>query len=161
MKIDLNRLKINDKFTYNEDFEIDTNIYNNDKIKGLNNLHLEGYIYYNSAEILEIKLNISGIMLLNDSVTLEVIENPFSIEIDEEYSLNDQYFKEYYEKEQNILDIIAILWENIVLEVPISLTHANDLKLNGNGWSMGVIEKEDNIDPRLAELAKLLDERKE
>jgi len=162
MQIDLNRIKINDRITFNQDFDIDSNIYQNDNIKGLKNLHVEGYIHYNSAEILEIKLNLAGIMLLTDSVTLDIIENPFNIEIDEEYSLNDEYFKEYYEKEQNILDIMAILWENIVLEVPISLTHAKDLEISGDGWSMGCIEnKEDNIDPRLAKLAELLDERKE
>ena len=162
MKINLNRLKTNDRINYNEDFEIDLNEYKNDNIKGLNNLHVEGYVYYNSAEILEIKLNLTGVMLLNDSVTLETIENPFNIEIDEEYSLDDKYFKEYYEKEQNMLDIMAILWENIVLEVPISLTNAKDIELSGDGWQMGVIEKkEDNIDPRLAKLAEILDERKE
>ena len=162
MQIDLNRLNINDRITFNQDFEINSNIYKNADIKGLKDLHLEGYVYYNSAEILEIKLYVTGIMLLEDSITLEIIENPFNIEIDEEYSLNDPYFKEYYEKEQNILDIMAILWENIVLEVPIRLTHAEETELSGDGWSMGVIEnKEDNIDPRLAKLAELLDERKE
>ena len=143
MKIDLNKLNISDKIEINE------------KVK---DIYVIGYLYYNSAEILEIKLNLSGVMKLVDSVTLDIIENPFNIEIDEEYSLNDQYFKEYYEKEQNILDIMAILWENIVLEVPISLTHTENMELSGDGWSMGCIEKnDDNIDPRLAKLAELLE----
>ncbi|MBE6155065.1 MAG: DUF177 domain-containing protein [Firmicutes bacterium] len=162
MKIDLNKLNIGDKININEKFIFNSNIYNNENIKGLKDVEVNGYIYYNSAEILEIKLSLSGVMMLVDSVTLDIIENPFNIEIDEEYSLNDQYFKEYYEKEQNILDIMAILWENIVLEVPISLTHTENVELSGDGWSMGCIEnKEDNIDPRLAKLAELLDERKE
>ncbi len=162
MKIELNNLKVNDRFTYDDDIEIDSAIYHNDAIKGLSNIHLNGYIYYNSAEILEIKLTLKGIMDLVDSVTLDKIKYPFTIEIDEEYSLNDPYFKEYYEKEQNILDIIAILWENIVLEVPMRLTNAKNTNMSGDGWQLGDKENlEDNIDPRLAKLAELLDSRKE
>ena len=123
--------------------------------------YLKGYIYYNSAEILEINLNVEGIMVLRDSVTLEPIDYPFNIKINEEYSLNEEYFKEYYEKEQNILDIMAILWENIVLEVPMHLTNTKDAKLSGDGWSLGSNKNDEEIDPRLAKLTELLDERKE
>lgn len=162
MKIDLTKLAINDRIDINENIIFDSEFYNNENIKGLKDIYVEGYVYYNSAEILEIKLNLKGVMQLVDSVSLDIIDNPFNIEIDEEFSLNDNYFKEYYEKEQNILDIMAILWENIVLEVPISLTHTENIELSGEGWSLGCIEKNsDNIDPRLAKLAELLGERKE
>ena len=112
-------------------------------------------------EILEINLELVGTMILSDSVTLDLIEYPFNIKINEEYSLNDPYFKEYYEKEQNILDIMAILWENIVLEVPMHLTNTEDAKLSGEGWSLGKQEETQEIDPRLAKLMEVLDERKE
>ena len=57
---------------------------------------------------------------------------------------------------------MAILWENIVLEVPISLTKTHDANLSGEGWQLGENKNnEDNIDPRLAKLAQILDERKE
>lgn len=162
MQIELNKLKVNDRFTYDEDIVIDKTVYNNADIKDLKGLHLKGIIYYNSAEILEINLHLTGIMSLLDSITLETIEHTFSIEIEEEYSLNDPYFKEYYEKEQNILDIMSVLWENIVLEVPISITQVKDAKLSGEGWQLGEEEnEEDKIDPRLACLTQLLDERKE
>jgi len=161
MQIDLNKLEINDRFEYNEDLVFDKDIYSNEEIKDTKNLHLEGYVYYNSAEILEINLEVNGIMILSDSVTLEDIEYPFSIKINEEYGLNDGYFKEYYENEQNILDIMAILWENIVLEVPMHLTNTKDAKLEGVGWSLGNNKNSEEIDPRLAKLTELLDERKE
>ncbi|MDE5539789.1 MAG: DUF177 domain-containing protein, partial [Bacilli bacterium] len=80
----------------------------------------------------------------------------------EEYSLDSEYFKEYYEKEQNILDIKRILWENIVLEVPMRITKNEDVKMSGDGWSLGGSEnKNDNIDPRLEKLKMLLDEGEE
>lgn len=162
MQIDLKKLYTKDYIEIDEDFEIDLNTYQNKDIVALNNMHTKGRISLNALENLEINLTVTGIMILKDSVTLENIEYPVNIEINEEYSLEDQYLAEYYKKEQNILDIMMILWENIVLEVPISLTNTKDVKLSGEGWSLGNVEnKNDNIDPRLARLAELLDERKE
>lgn len=161
MQIELNKLEINNKFEYDEDIEFNRELYHNDEIKDIKNTHLKGYIYYNSAEILEINLEVKGIMFVSDSVTLEPIEYPFNIKIDEEYDLNDGYFKEYYENDQNILDIMRVLWENIVLEVPMHLTNTKDAKLEGVGWSLGSNEDNKEIDPRLAKLTELLDERKE
>lgn len=161
MQIDLNKIEINDKFEYDNDIIFDKSIYHNEEIKDLKEVHLKGSIYYNSAEILEINLEIKGIMFVSDSVTLEPIEYPFDIKIDEEYDLNDGYFKEYYENEQNILDIMRVLWENIVLEVPMHLTNTKDAKLSGEGWSLGSNKDNEEIDPRLAKLTELLDERKE
>lgn len=162
MQIDLKKLYTKDYIEIDEDFEIDLNTYQNKDIVALNNMHAKGRISLNALENLEMNLTVTGIMTLKDSVTLENIEYPVNIEINEEYSLEDQYLAEYYKKEQNILDIMMILWENIVLEVPISLTNTKDAKLSGEGWSLGNVEnKNDNIDPRLARLAELLDEGKE
>lgn len=160
MKIDLT--KLNKPLEINEEIEINLSEYQNHDIKDLKELHVLGTIYFTSSDLLKVDLTLTGKMFLQDSVTLEDIIYPLNIKIEEEYDINEPYFKDYYEKEQNTLDIMAILWENIVLEVPIRLTNSNDINLSGEGWSMGNShEKEDNIDPRLADLVKLLDERKE
>ena len=72
------------------------------------------------------------------------------------------YCGNFYEKSKNSLDISEILWENIVLEIPISITNhkSEDLLLKGNGWEL-VNENKEEIDPRLAKLKELLDEGKE
>ena len=140
MQIDLKKLYTKDYIDIDEDFEIDLKVYQNKDIVALKNLHTAGRIFLNATENLEFNLTITGIMILKDSVTLEDIEYPINIQIDDEYSL----------------------WENIVLEVPIRLTKTENMQLSGDGWSMGNVEnKNDNIDPRLARLAELLDERKE
>ena len=55
---------------------------------------------------------------------------------------------------------MKILWENIVLEVPMRFTLAKDAHLSGDGWSLGVDKKhEEQIDPRLAKLSELLDRK--
>ena len=61
---------------------------------------------------------------------------------------------------KNILDIIPILWENIVLEVPIRLTTSDNVKLSGDGWSLNADDNDfDDIDPRLAKLKEVLDRK--
>lgn len=160
MQIDLT--KLNKPLEIDKEIEINLSEYQNHDIKDLKELHVLGTVYFTSSDLLKVDLTLTGEMLLQDSITLEDIIYPLNIKIEEEYDINEPYFKEYYEKEQNILDIMAILWENIVLEVPMRLTNSKDINLSGEGWSMGNShEKEDNIDPRLADLAKLLDERKE
>ena len=56
---------------------------------------------------------------------------------------------------------MPILWQNIVLEVPISITKEKDAHLSGEGWELKNEEDKETIDPRLAELSKLLEEGKE
>ena len=161
--MELNLAELTNKsVTYDTDFVIDVDVYQNVGILDLKNLHVTGDISLNSVSMLAVNLIITGIMVIPDSVTNEPVEYPFTSKIEEEYDINDENFLEYYQKEQNILDIMKILWENIVLEVPMRFTVTKDAHLSGDGWSLGEEEnKDDQIDPRLAKLAELLDNVKE
>ena len=152
----------NGSVTYDTDFVINADTYKEVGILDLKNLHVTGDISLNSVSMLAVNLIITGIMVIPDSVTNEPVEYPFTSKIEEEYDINDENFLEYYQKEQNILDIMKILWENIVLEVPMRFTLAKDAHLSGDGWSLGEEENKDyQIDPILAKLAELLDNGKE
>lgn len=152
----------NGSVTYDNDFVINADTYKEVGILDLKNLHVTGDISLNSVSMLAVNLTVTGIMVIPDSVTTEPVEYPFTSKIEEEYDINDENFLEYYQKEQNILDIMKILWENIVLEVPMRFTLAKDAHLSGDGWSLGEDKnKDDQIDPRLAKLAELLDNGKE
>ena len=152
----------NEVVNYDEDFHIDPSLYSSVGILDLKNLHVSGTVHLNSLSMLVVNLTVTGAMILPDSVTNEPIDYPFTCKIDEEFDINDENFLEYYQKSQNILDIMKILWENIVLEVPMRFTLAKDAHLSGDGWSLGEEEnKDDQIDPRLAKLAELLDNGKE
>ena len=161
--MELNLAELTNKsVTYDTDFTIDVDVYQNVGILDLKNLHVTGDISLNSVSMLAVNLTVTGIMVIPDSVTTEPVDYPFTSKIEEEYDINDEFFLEYYQKEQNILDIMKILWENIVLEVPMRFTLAKDAHLSGDGWSLGEEEnKDDQIDPRLAKLAELLDNGKE
>ena len=151
----------NGSVTYDNDFVIDADTYKEVGILDLKNLHVTGDISLNSVSMLAVNLTVTGIMVIPDSVTTEPVDYPFTSKIEEEYDINDEFFLEYYQKEQNILDIMKILWENIVLEVPMRFTLAKDAHLSGDGWSLGEDKNKDNIDPRFAKLVELLDNGKE
>ena len=151
-----------------EGLEIDENVdltkefYENTDIKAIKNLHVKGIIKYDYENNLELDLSVKGLFLLNDAVTLDEIEYPFTCEINEKIANISEFCGDFYEKSKNTLDIREILWENIVLEIPISVTFAkeSDLNLKGNGWELAS-EKKQEMDSRFEKLQKLLDEGKE
>ena len=159
--MELNLAELTNKsVTYDNDFVINADTYKEVGIIDLKNLHVTGDISLNSVSMLAVNLTVTGIMVIPDSVTTEPVDYPFTSKIEEEYDINDEFFLEYYQKEQNILDIMKILWENIVLEVPMRFTATEDAHLSGDGWSLGLDKnKEEQIDPRLAKLSELLDRK--
>ena len=159
MQIDLNKLNTAD-IIIDESLTIDKKKKKNTSIKELKPVKVSGKIFYNISDEIELDLDVEGIMVLEDSITLDPIDYPYNFHINEIISSENEEIKEYYQNSKNILDIMPILWQNIVLEVPISITKEKDAHLSGEGWELNN-NKEDNIDPRLAELSKLLEEGKE
>ncbi len=148
MIINLNKLPV----TINESLEIPESFYENGEIKGLKDVKVTGFIKYNAIDEVVIDLSVNGIMLLNDAVTNELVEYPFTTKIEEEIAENDEEIRKYYEKRQNTLDIIELLWENIILEVPIRFTKEPDALLSGDGWQLNCWEDKEQTDSRFAKL---------
>ena len=145
MDIDLSLLHSN---TINEidisgEYNIDNNYYKNTDIVNLDKVKVTGIINRKEDEdgnlIDYIKASINGNMIINDSISLEEIDYPFSIEYDD-------YLEDNCKKNENILDIFQFLWENIVLEVPLQFTKVSDLsKYHGDGWKL---ISEDDLEKR-------------
>ncbi len=150
MKINLNLLPIN----LDQDIEFANSYFENTSIKKMEKFHIKGVIKYNLSDEIEIDLNVNGNIYLEDAITLEDVLYPISLNIQENLSDFSSINAQYLEKDKNILDIIEFLWENIVLEVPISYTTSSGVLLKGNGWELNGI-KEDEIDPQLAKLKDL------
>ena len=125
----------------------------------LNNVKIKGEITKNAIDDIMIHLVIEGIMELPCVITLEPVSHNFKVEIDgsREELINEQ--AENVKKDENILDILPIIWENILMEIPMRVVSpgAED-KLNnlqGNGWKV-ITEEENEINPELAKLKDLL-----
>lgn len=160
MIIDLAKLNLTGEINIDETLTYDKLCYKDTQIIELKPVKVEGRIFYNTADEVELDINVNGIMVLPDSITLDPIDYPYSFHVNEIISEENEEIKDYYKNSKNTLDIMPILWQNIVLEVPISITNNEDAHLSGEGWALKN-DEEKNIDPRLAELSKLLDEGKE
>ncbi len=130
-----------------EDITFPEEFYENTDIIRLEDIHVGGDVFYNLSDEIEANIRITGKMILKDAITLEEISKNLDIDIAEILEKTAKYYK----KEQNTLDKLEFLWENIVLEVPISLTKSSGINLKGEGWELNR-DEEDDINPELAKL---------
>jgi len=148
-KVDEKGIVIDEKFSFGEEYLKHT------AIQKLDDVIVKGHIYYSVTKEVILDGEVKGQMILLDAMTNEPIEYPFDIKISEVLEENDD------EKSKNnakTLDIMDILWQNIVLEVPIRVVKDPNKKYNlsGEGWEL-VDEDKKKVDPRLAPLLELLD----
>ena len=131
------------------------------EIKKLDNVHVSGRIYYSLTKEVIFAGNVNGNMTLVDGYSGDLIDYPFNIDLDEiltDFSAEDE---KKGKKPQNSLDLKEVLWENIVLEVPIVVSKDNEVKTKkGEFWEVRD-ENSKKDDPRLECFRTLLDEGKE
>ncbi len=116
--------------------------------------HVTGEIYKSITGELAVNFSIEGIMILPCAVTLKPVKYPFNIEINDEIGeILDNFDTNY----TNTLDIFPIIWENILMEIPMRVVseEAKDFKIEGNGWKL--VTEEEHSSP-FDELKNLLDE---
>ena len=92
-------------------------------------------------------------MVLTCAVSLEDVDYDFNIDVNE----NIEKIEDFEKNNSNLLDITSIIWENIVLEIPLRVVKENaKIKTEGEGWSF--LEEEKHTDPRFDKLKELLKE---
>ena len=134
MKIDLNYLNRFGKMNIDSDFVIDEDYYKNTDIRKLKNLHVSGEVSVDYDDYINLNVKITGRMILPCAITLNDVPYDFTSEIEE----NIGKFEEIYKNNKNLLEISPILWENIVLEIPIRVV-SKDIKpsnTSGDGWEL-------------------------
>lgn len=132
MELDITLLNRNIETSLNisGEFIIPKEKYQNTDILEFKSLSLDGSIIRESSDIIALKAKLSGIMVLNDSISLEPIDYVFSCQIDEELA-------EKTENLENTLDITDILWQNIILEVPLKFSKVKNFnEYQGDGWKL-------------------------
>ncbi|MBQ7136373.1 MAG: hypothetical protein IJO43_00150 [Bacilli bacterium] len=136
MNIELDELFCHNTDKIIIDSEINfTSEYSSNDIKSLENVHFNGNIKESSDTTIKLEGILNGTMVIEDSISLEDVKYDFSCEIDENLD-------EILENNQNTIDILEILWQNIVLEIPLKYTVVEDLsKYQGDGWK--VISEDD------------------
>lgn len=144
--IDLSTLNYKEKIEITGDFDLTDEKYTSGSIKKVTKVTADGYIFQNEVDEIIIRASVTGSLILIDSVTLEDISYDFAFDIDENIEENDS-------KDKNLLDINELLWQNIVLEVPIRYTKSDADNLKGDNWEVrNANQKDEEIDPRMAKL---------
>lgn len=97
----------------------------------LEDVSVHGKAITNYEDEIELDLDLSGKMYLPCAISLEEVEVPFATKIEEiigENNINNNFY----------LDLSDILWENIVLEIPIKVVKEGvQLETSsGKGWSV-------------------------
>lgn len=156
MNLDLVKLNsgVIDKVELNQSVNIPEEYYNNTDIKDLKDVKLVGNIStdVNEIDVITLDANLSGIMILEDSIGLELVEYPFLCKIEEKI----ECFQENYSKS---LDINEILWQNIILEVPLKFTCVENFdEYQGDGWKLISEDSVKNINNPFNELKDMIGE---
>ena len=153
MEIDISKLYNHTLSTLdiNKEVIIPEEYFNNTDILELKNVTFKGDIQ-NLEEVFNLKGTVTGIMVLEDNISLDKIDYSFSAEIDEEIEENQ-------ENSSNILDITDVLWQNILLEVPLKLTNVTNFdEYHGDGWKLVSEDSIENTNNPFKELEEMLRE---
>ena len=158
MNINLSKLLCNqtDEIVINEEIDIPKE-YLNDDIRDISKVKVSGNIT-NDGYMLSLNLNIMCVLTLICSVSLKDVKYDIDTSIEEEISEdNDENMKIL----NNSIDLLPIIWQNILMEIPIKVVSPDieEKNIYGDGWKFITDEEEDKeIDPRLSKLKDFLDE---
>ena len=152
MLIDLNLLNIKDEIKIDEEVTFPKEDLDKAKILDMKKVKVTGKIIPDLDDY-QIDINIKGKMILPCSLTLEEVEYPFDINVIENLSEID----ENYKKSEKTIDILPIIWENILMEIPMKVVSpkAKNMKTKGDGWEL-ITDSESKANNSLAKLKDLL-----
>ena len=131
MKLDLRKLYAFKKLEIDTDLDLSKVDYRKLNIRKINRMHVKGLVKVNYEDNIELDLDIDGEIVMPCAITLEDVLVPINAHIEEEIlenTLKDDFY----------LDLLDILWENVILEVPIRVTKegAKLESQKGNGWEI-------------------------
>ena len=136
MKIDL--IKLNTKGRVDFDDTPNFEGYTHESIKEFRDVRCQGFILDNGTEDYEVNLHITGTMILKSAVNSSDVPYELDIKFDD-FVTN---LVENYKISSNSLDILPIIWENILLEIPIRAVNETDKfqSTEGEGWEILDVE---------------------
>ncbi len=165
MIINLTKLitKLTDEILIDDEVYIDKEYLKNTDIKDISKVKIKGNIKEFEGEY-NLNLNIKCTLTLVCSISLKDVKYDINIDINEVISDNNESIdiEENNKIINNTIDLIPIIWQNIILEVPLKVI-SDDVKvenINGDGWRFITDEKvvKKDIDPRLEKLKEFLNE---
>lgn len=164
MIINLLKLKLNQvsQIDIDDIVNIDSSYYNETDIKNISDVKVKGKVIDHGEDEYEILLNVKCDLTLTCSISLEDVIEKVDIDINEYISSIDENIEENNKIINNTIDLIPIIWQNILLEVPLKVIGPNvdRSNLHGNGWKLITDEEElkEEINPRLEKLKDFIND---
>lgn len=161
MIIDLTRLKngIDEYIEIDSSVEYDTEYSKNTELIDLKDTTVKGTLCKDSIDHIVLDITLEGNMILPCAITLKPVNHKFKCNIRENIEELYEEIDKIDKKSENSIDILPIIWENILMEMPMKVVSddLSDAKTEGDGWKL-ITEKEDTyINPELAKLKDLLE----
>lgn len=130
-----------DELDYNDTIVLEELIYKDTEIRDISPIDVKIHLKRVTDFSYFMSLEISGKMTLPCSITLKDVIYPFHIKTDVKVGnddLNEENFEDYVKINQNTIDIIPIIWQNIVLEIPLKVVSddLSDTTTSGDGWKL-------------------------
>lgn len=123
MKINISKLNELEKISVNE--LIDYEDLGTTNIKKASDILFVGLLYYDYLDNIILEGNIKGTLILEDAIDLSDYHYEINIEIEEEVVVKDY-----------LINIKEIVWENIVLELPMKVTNNKLKEQKGENWEI-------------------------
>ena len=163
MIINLTKLitNLSNELLIDDTIDIDKSYLKNTDIRDISKVYVKGNIKPYSDNF-EVNLNVKCTLTLICSISLKDVKYNIDIDINEIIgeSNEDVDLQENNKIINNTIDLIPIIWQNIILEVPLKVISPDvDVKnIEGDGWKFITDEEVNNkdIDPRLEKLKEFL-----
>lgn len=136
-------------------------------IRDVSPIQVFGHAYIDSSKV-TFELNLKGHFILPCSRTLVDVNYPIDVKTTETFLIKGYDYEgeeEIHEIKGEVIDLMPIIKEILLLEVPMQVFSEDTLRedgapQSGNGWQVieEVEEKGEKIDPRLSKLAQLLNQ---
>lgn len=137
-----------EKITFEKTVVFEDSYLKDSEIKKIEPVTVKGECHLEQDSIV-ISGVITGKMQIEDAISLKNIDYPFSFEFEE-------FLDENLINDEKVLDITSILWQNIVLEVPLKQTEVTDFsEYQGDGWKLVTEEESENTNNPFGELVNM------
>lgn len=162
MKFDITKLKnlIEDEIVIDENLTFPKEDIENSGMLDMKKTKVKGIIKRFNQDEYNVILNVEGTMVLPCALTLKPVDHDFKCEIDEIFSENAEESSKKIKNFENSIDILPIVWENILMEIPMRVVSPNASleKTEGDGWKL-IDEDSTSVNPEFEKLNKLFDKK--
>ncbi len=162
MKFDITALKnlIEDEIEINTQVSFPKEDIEKAEMIDVKEINVKGSIRRYNQDEYNVILKVDGTIVLPCALTLQPVDYNIKCQIDEIFSENADENSKKIKNFENSIDILPIVWENILMEIPMRVVSPNASleKTEGDGWKF-IDEDSTSVNPEFEKLNKLFEKK--